>query len=446
MKKYLLIYILLGLCISSCKKMVEIGSPKTQLTPEKAFADDKAAVAVISNIYAQFNSMVGNVTPPISTYIDELATTSSNPADLEYYNGWVSVNNSNNLNTWRSFYSVIYQCNSIIENIEESVNVTAGVKQQLKGEALFLRALSYFHLANIYGDVPLLLTTDVRVTSFASRAALADVYIQIIEDLSQARNYLSDQYPSTGKARANKWAAAALLARTYLYQRNWAAAESESNAVIASGIYTPLDNLANVFKYNNKESILQFWTKDGFTTAGLLFIPGTGSTPTYSVTATLLNSFEPGDQRKQIWMDSIVQGTNVFYYPYKYKNRSVATSTAEYLVLLRLSEQYLVRAEARAQQDNIAGSKADLNIIRNRAGLPNTTANDKSTLLTAISQESRLELFCEWGHRFFDLKRNGQISQVMSPLKQAWRNASALLPIPQYERLNNPNLSQNLGY
>jgi ABC-type uncharacterized transport system YnjBCD substrate-binding protein len=141
-----------------------------------------------------------------------------------------------------------------------------------------------------------------------------------------------------------------------------------------------------------------------------------------------------------------VQGANVFYYPYKYKNRSVATSTAEYLVLLRVSEQYLVRAEARAQQDNIAGSKADLNIIRNRAGLPNTTANDKSTLLAAVGQESRVELFCEWGHRFFDLKRNGQISQVMSPLKPAWRNASALLPIPQYERLNNPNLSQNLGY
>ncbi|HET6994909.1 MAG TPA: RagB/SusD family nutrient uptake outer membrane protein [Chitinophagaceae bacterium] len=446
MKKYVLIYILLGFCIISCKKMVEIGPPKTQLTPEKAFADDRAAVAVISNVYAQFNSIGGNLTPPISSYIDELATTSSNPIDLEYYNGWISVNNNNNLNSWRYFYSVIYQSNSIIDNIEEAANVTAAVKQQLKGEALFLRALSFFYLVNIYGDVPLLLTTDVRLTSLASRAALTDVYTQIIEDLSQARNYLVDQYPSAGKVRANKWAAAALLARIYLYQKNWAAAESEANAVISSGIYTPLDNLASVFKYNNKESILQFWMKDGYTTEGLLYIPVTGSTPTYTVAPILLNSFEPGDQRKQIWTDSIVQGPNVYYYPYKYKNRSVAASTAEYLVLLRLSEQYLIRAEARAQQDNVPGSKADLNTIRNRAGLSNTNANDKPTLLAAISQERRVELFCEWGHRFFDLKRNGQISQVMSPLKQAWHNASALLPIPQYERLNNPNLSQNLGY
>ncbi len=113
---------------------------------------------------------------------------------------------------------------------------------------------------------------------------------------------------------------------------------------------------------------------------------------------------------------------------------------------MRLSEQYLIRAEAFAEQDDISEAQSDLNIIRNSAGLKNTSAEDKATLLLAIERERQVELFCEWGHRFFDLKRNGHLNQVIASLKSSWRDASINLPIPQYERLNNPNLTQNPGY
>ena len=103
----------------SCKKMIEVDSPKTELTPATTFSDDQTVIAVLSNIYAQFNTLIdANVSPPIGTYSDEMLTTSSNSVDIEYYNGKISVTNSTNLNCWRSFYSVIYQCNSILENID----------------------------------------------------------------------------------------------------------------------------------------------------------------------------------------------------------------------------------------------------------------------------------------------------------------------------------------
>ena len=125
----------------------------------------------------------------------------------------------------------------------------------------------------------------------------------------------------------------------------------------------------------------------------------------------------------------------------------------EYIMVLRLGEQYLVRAEARAQLNKINEAKSDLNAIRTRAGLPNTTAMDQSSLLAAILDERRHELFCEWGHRWFDLKRRGQVDAVMSvitPLKSngaiQWRSYQQYYPITQGELDKAPNLTQTPGY
>ena len=264
----------------------------------------------------------------------------------------------------------------MLENISKSANVTETTKQQLTGEAFFLRALSYFYLTNIYGDVPLLPTTRVSVTSTIPRDSTPHIYNQIINDLLEAKAILSDTYPSPGKVRANKWAAAALLSRVYLYQEKWQFAESEATAIIDSGNYGPLDNVKDVFLKDSKESILQFWTKDGFTTEGTLFIPATGSIATYPVSQNLLSAFENDDQRRYFWIDSAIQGTDLYYYPFKYKNRSPVTGTnEEYLSILRLSEQYLIRAEARVEQDNISGAQADLNIVRNRGWINEHISN-----------------------------------------------------------------------
>lgn len=119
----------------------------------------------------------------------------------------------------------------------------------------------------------------------------------------------------------------------------------------------------------------------------------------------------------------------------------------EYSIIFRLSEQYLIRAEARAHLDNISGAQLDLNTIRNRAGLPNTLATSMSDLLNAIIQERQVELFAEQGHRWFDLKRTGNAGTVLSAIKPNWQATDVLLPIPETELEINPNLlPQNSGY
>jgi hypothetical protein len=136
-----------------------------------------------------------------------------------------------------------------------------------------------------------------------------------------------------------------------------------------------------------------------------------------------------------------------YVYPTKYKTKTASSDPVEYNVIFRLAEQYLIRAEARIQQDRYADAQSDLNLIRSRAGLPKTTASDKPTLLNAIESENRSEYFAEWGHRWFDLKRWGKVDTVLSTLKfPNWQSTDVLYPIPLTEIQRNPALTQNPGY
>ena len=145
-----------------------------------------------------------------------------------------------------------------------------------------------------------------------------------------------------------------------------------------------------------------------------------------------------------------------YYFPYKYKSYQSGKPVTEYYMVLRLGEQYLIRAEARAQQGNISGALADLNSIRNRAGLASYTGpTDNTSLLTAILHERQVELFTEWGHRWLDLKRTNTVNSIMgSPgnVCQAkggtWNSDGhqAVFPIPLSEMNLNHNLTQNSGY
>jgi hypothetical protein len=307
------------------------------------------------------------------------------------------------------------------------------------GEAKFVRAFAYFYLINLFGDVPLETSTGYVTNSILPRTQTGVVYQQILSDLQSAENSMSDSYPSTDKARANKWAAVAMLARVYLYTGKWAAAEASATDVINSGTYTLESNLNNVFLVTSNEAIWQMQpTTTYFNTAeGLYFLPAASYlSPSYRLQSFLLNSFESGDQRFVNW--TIAYGPNIV--PYKFKIRT-STTLIEYETPLRLAEQYLIRAEARAQQNNLSGTIADLNVIRNRAALPNTAASDKSTLLTAIYHENQIEFFAEWGHRWMDLKRTGLIDQILGSEKTGWQSYQALYPIPVSQITVNPQLT-----
>jgi hypothetical protein len=119
-------------------------------------------------------------------------------------------------------------------------------------------------------------------------------------------------------------------------------------------------------------------------------------------------------------------------------------------MVLRLGEIYLIRAEARAEQNNVSGAQADLNAVRTRAGLGYTTATDQASLLNAIAHERQVELFTEGGNRFFDLKRTGKIDSVMTayaPLKEGtWSDYMQIFALPLNDIQQDANLTQNPGY
>jgi hypothetical protein len=244
-----------------------------------------------------------------------------------------------------------------------------------------------------------------------------------------------------------------MLAKVHLYDDKWQEAESAASAVINSGTYSLEKNLTHVFLYTSNESIFQMMpvAKGYNTTEGNQFIPsGTIAVPAYSFSNYLLSVFEPGDKRVTNWIGSQSVGGNLYTFPYKYKLRvdfSGSFVLREYYVVLRLAEQYLIRAEARANLGNLSGAVQDLDSVRFRAGLPLISPSiNKTDLLVAIQKERQTELFAEWGHRWFDLKRTKQADLILKNRKPAWNVTDTLYPIPGAERLLNPNLTQNEGY
>lgn len=440
-----------AVALASCKKFVEIAPPVNLLNADEVFTDDKTATAAIVGIYSDMEFSL-----PVGTYLtllpglsaDELVYTSNDNNYLQLGNNTCSPENPYTGAVW-GIYSTIYEANSCIQGIQKSSDLTPDIKNQLLGEALFSRAFCYFYLVNLFGDVPLVTTTDYRINDTLSRASSPKIVQQMITDLTRAQALLSPDYPALQRVRPNKWTATSLLARVYLYSARWADAESQASAVINSGLYS-LSGLDSVFLDLSNETIWQLMPVNPYlnTAEAINFIPGSPTQiPTFPLTADLVNAFEPGDNRLTAWTGNTVIGGQAFYYPYKYKNGG-GGSVTEYHVVLRLAEQYLIRAEARMQQSNILGAVGDLNIIRARAGLTSLSSSlTPDETAAALQQERRIELFAELGHRWLDLKRTAKADIVIGALKPAtWKTTDALWPVPQAQRTANPSLTQNKGY
>jgi hypothetical protein len=332
--------------------------------------------------------------------------------------------------------------------------------------------LLYFNLVNLYGGVPLALTSDYKTNNSLSRSTPAQVYAQIIADAKTAVSLLpADFHDGTGavaasRARPNKYMAEAVLARAYLYSKDWTNAEAQATDIINNATLFKLMLPAQTFTAAGNTEMIWCLTPTGsgfvsdYTTynGGMpATIPAGGSSPktilSYGAGVCMSdaqrNVFESNDLRFKSWVRATFdQNTNkTYYYPNKYKSN---INGVEAIAVVRLAEIYLIRAEARAQQNNVSGAQADINAVRTRAGLPNTTAASQSDLLAAIEKERRCELFSESAHRFFDLKRTEKIDAVMNvtaPLKGGtWAPFKQLWPISASDVLINPNLVQNPGY
>ncbi|MDX1956578.1 MAG: RagB/SusD family nutrient uptake outer membrane protein [Chitinophagaceae bacterium] len=310
-------------------------------------------------------------------------------------------------------------------------------------------------------NIPLVNEISWKNSSILARASVDEVYNQIISDLIDAENRLADNFIVGKNQRIipNRWAASALLARVYLYTKDWSKAEMESSSVISNSAMFGLVSFPNnVFKTNSTETIWQLQQSNttgtyNATNEGYRIIPyDATSRPYIYLTDTLIRSFEPGDNRRTFWIDSTIYRSAKYYYPNKYKTGPAQSMPNgpynEYYMVLRLAEQYLIRGEARLMQNNLTEAINDLNTIRQRAGinpLPNSLTQQQ--VLEAIEQERRVELFAEWGHRWLDLKRWGKADAVLAHIKGGnWQSTDQLYPIPFRELQANPNLIQNPGY
>jgi len=448
--------------ITSCQKFLDIDPPENKLTSTNIFKDDLAAIAVVAGIHTSLrdnNLFTGgqSITVLCALSADEIDLL---PGFAEYqryiYQNAITVNSAP---FWLTTYSKLFTVNAALDGVSSSENLSYKVKTQLLGELKFVRAYLLFYLTNLHNLVPMPLSGDYKINSTLKSATMEQVYSQIVADLLESSSLLSEDYLNgtltsnvSNRLRPVKAAAYALLARTYLYQRNWEKAEEYSTKVINNSRYKMVD-APEVFKDNSEETIWQLQSnRDGNTFDADFFVINeqpNDENPVV-VSKSLLDAFSTNDKRLENWIGKIEYQGETYYFPYKYKLKSFETSANEDLIMLRLGEQYLIRAEARANLGNINGSKDDLDRVLLRAGLDETNSTDQNGLLKEIIQQRRLELFCENGHRWFDIRRTGQMDQVMNEAEKikggVWQSYKQFFNVPFSEIEKNRNLSQNPGY
>lgn len=446
-----LLLLSVSLLLGSCKKFLDTGAQPSSLTEENAFIDSSTATGTVLALY----STIGNSRPQNNSVPFNIVKYGMMSADDAYFLTNSSFDNFKNntlaaggdLGTlWISLYQHIGRANYIIKNLNSSTTLSSSVKNQLMGETKFWRAWSYFYLTNFFGAVPIVTTTDALENAKLPRSPQSQVYELILSDLNESKSLLTDRYVSVERARANKKAATAMLARVYFYQQKWTEAERESSEVIADNNYKIKTNLDSVFERTSPELILQIANSTGVTSWGGEFIPAS-TTPNVVLYDTLAKTFEANDKRKVSWTKPIDYGGITYYYPSKFKQRS-GNAGNEYHLVLRLAEMYLIRSEARANLNNISGAVDDINVIRDRAGLDDLEDTiTKDQLISALEHERWVELFTEWSDRWFNLKRTGRADIVLPLIKPQWKSFQQLYPVPQGERQANPNLNpDNTGY
>jgi hypothetical protein len=453
--KLLSVFLLCSLFVC-CDDFVETDDPNSQLTASAVFESNATANAAVADLYGQMreNGFLSGkstgLTHLLGIYSDELINYNNATIDVStFYTNGLLASNAYISSLWNNAYKQVYASNMAYEKLVLSTSLSETDRNQFMGEALFVRSLNHFYLMWLFGDVPYVTGTDYQQNNRVVRMPKEELTQHIIEDLENAVELLPEVYITPDRARANKTVVKAFLARVYLYSERWAEASNAASYVLNQTENYQLETLFDTaFLRGSSSTIWQLAPSyEGRNTdEGALLIFESVPPHNVSLNETLYQTFEPGDLRKDHWIRSLSDGANTWHHPYKYKERNDTGSTVECSVLLRLSEQYLIRSEARLKQGDLSGAKEDLNVIRNLAGLSDTNAVNEQEVLEAILNEKRLELFTEQGHRFFDLKRNGMLDVTLS-VKPGWNPTDALWPLPQNELLINPLLEpQNPGY
>lgn len=455
-----------ALAMTACSDELDL-VPTTQKTANSFYSSEREIESAVNGAYAQLQQNglygldligVGEISGE-DTFEEIAANDGGRFGQLDDF----STNAENDLvgDIWRESYEGIQRVNVVLNRIEAVEFVEASLKTGRIGEMKFIRGLLYFNLVRLYGDVPLVLEETTNPSDFfgQGRTPAAEVYAQIEADLNEAVQNLP-----TGRTlgRPAKGAAQALLGDVLMNQGKYSEAVTNFAAVIASGEYSLMPTTSDIFgvaNEGNAETLFEIQYASGLEgnsegeSAASQFRPSgtTANAKGHNLPSSeFVSLFEDGDTRASdyVGLDPVA---NPFYFSLKYDvSLTDPDDGGSNHIVIRYADVLLKYAEALSETGDLSGVQ-HLNSVRNRAGLPNSTASSQSELRDAIEMERRFEFIGE-GHRWFDLKRTGRAVQTMN----AWfaannRNVTItannlILPIPQSQLDTDPVITQNSGY
>lgn len=463
MKKTFL-YSLLLLSVASCTKQLEqvpltdkeLGKFLKTETEVEEYVTATYASLQVNGLYGLYVPAMGEI-PSDNTYDEVPANDAAIYGDMDEFktvpvNGMIADN-------WKASYVGIQRCNVVLDRIQDVVFSSDAVRNARTGEMKFIRALLYFNLVQLYGDVPLVTeaTTDPNIYFGKGRQPLADVYAQITKDLNESMTVLPAATSQPG--RVIKTAAQALLGKVYLTRKDYSNAKTQLDAVVNSNAHqlVPVNDLFSLSNENNREIIfaVQFASGINSNTEGSIMYQQFSPSGTVSAakghnlpTKELYNKYTATDARKGVYVALTPGGVP---YNNKLKKPAVITDGGSDVVVLRYADVLLMQAEVENELGNILPAQQALDKVRNRANLGNTTAADQPGLRAAIELERRLELIGE-GYRWLDLLRTGKAITTMNAWFQAESkpitvlNKHLLFPVPQNQLDTDPAIKQNEGY
>jgi hypothetical protein len=465
MKKYIIGIFAAAALLQACTGKLDV-KPSNSLEEGEALGDLAAIQSAIAGTYdaMQKTEYYGRnywLMTEVSGDNVYIAAKNSNRF-ISSFKREYNVQDADVTDLWKGIYKTILGANNVINSVD-AVTGDQEAKNIAKGEALFIRALGYADLVNMFAKpyrntngsqsgVPLKLKFAVVQTP---RSSVADVYTQIIADLTASKKLLVNVGADT-KFHASQYAASALLARIYLAKGDDQAAITEATNVISAGftLTTPASLATFYSTAGNPEEIftLRFTgnAEDlGSDNIGQMYLkPGYGDV---RVSPDLSGIFIPADKRTAligVFSDgSTGEKTNL-----KFASQD-GISGMHSPKILRLAEMYLIRAEAYAHLNQGANAIADLNTLRAQRGLTPLAGIADKDVLDYVLTESRKEFMFE-GHRYFDLMRNGKdvvrnfchnLLEITAPCTISAGSSIAICPIPQAELNTNP-IEQNTGY
>lgn len=470
MKKRIIIIWLLGFVLTSCQdNFLEI-FPETALSSATFFKTESDFQQAVNAAYVPLRSIVndrawllGEMHSDNTYYARNIlfgaTEQQENIADFAIPTAQGITTNIHVLNQYRLDYQIIARTNQILTLID-GVDFNTASKNNLKGQAFFLRAYAYFELVRYFGKVPLHLTPVTnRAEAALPLASVEQLYAQIIKDADQAAKLLlnkSKQEPG----RVTSGAAKTLLANAYIVQKKWADAEKLLKDVVANDGYSLMTDYADAFSTstankNNKESVFEVQFQEGsagyagnflygflprpMSPAELKTITGTSNPQPLTgegnniPTPDIIAAYETGDKRLNasvayITLSGSLRENKVYPYIKKFaKPHALNGNHGINWPIYRYSEVLLFLAEALNEQGKTAEAATYLNQVRSRAGLANSKAASQADMRNALFQERRVELAFE-NKRWFDLVRSGTATAVIT----AYGNRIKANPLDYY--------------